>query len=349
MSRRIPGRLAQTVIGLVVGMILAQPVAAIPVTKVGDTSVTSIKGIIESTKQTVAQVKLVSTQDISLARQIAEYAKVANRWVTTVNHYTREIVENVRQFTTLKGILGMVEQQLGLDDDTLKALADIGEAIRGVITLKNNFESLVRTRLIMLQNIERRARSGIFDPSADLQDLEEYLKGSVGLSAQNTIASRARLAQFDNELERWTYDLGRLRARKAAIEAELKTVKDGLDAEVKKKYGARDVAADDQGNRVILRPDGTRVSASAEAFTNLTMRRNLLEQQLLAVETEINKLIGLITERYKTYHMIFDESKITAENWLQAQESWDRFGALKDKALDKTIDNYGKPQPPLAK
>ena len=347
--RKTPGRFAQTIIGVLLALFIVQPVSAFPVEVISDTSPTAIKGLFESTKQTLVQFDTLRTSNMSLFAQIAAYAKEAERWIETANHYTNVIIQDVRRFTTLKGIMGVAEQQLGLNEDTLKALADIGEAIRGIYTVKNQFEALVRTRLQMLQSIEYRAKAGIFDPSADLKDLEEYLRTSIGRSAQNTIATRERLAQFDNELERWTWELGRLRARKAALEIELKDIKEKLDAEIERSKDAREVGANEDGSRKILRPDGTRVSASAEAFNNLTGRRLQVEQQIFQVESEINKLIEKITERYKTYHQVFDQSKVTAENWLKTQQGWDKFAELKDKALDKTIDNYGKPQPPLVK
>lgn len=346
--KRTPGRFAQTVIAMLIGLFLTQPVnAQWAVHVVGDTSPTAIKGLIQQTKQTIAQIKLVGTQDISLARQTVEYVKHALRWIETVNHYTNVIIQDVKRFTTLKGIMGSIEKSLGLDEDTLQALADIGQAIRGIYAVKNQFEALVRTRLRMVEALVYRAKNGIFDPAADLRDLEEYLRDSIGRSAQNVIATRERLARFDNELERWTFELGRARAREATISKELDDIKKLLEAELEKSKKPRDAGANEDGSRVILRTDGERVSVSADAINNLTVRRNQLEQALFEVQTEINKLIEKITERYKQYHQVFDESKITAQNWTKAQEGWEKFMELKDKALDKTIDNYGREQRPL--
>lgn len=351
-KRQTPGRLAQTIIGLLFGLIILQPTtvsAQVAVAVAQDNSITSIKKLIEATKQTIAQAKLVNTQDLSLAKQIAEYAKVAERWLKQVEFYTQQLAGDIRRFTTLKGILGFAEKQLGLDEDTLKALADIGEAIRGIFAIKNQFEALVRTRLSMLASIEYRARNGIFDPAADLQDLEDYLRNTIGRSAQNVIATRERLAQFDNELERWTYDLGRLRAKRATVELELKDIQAKLKAEAEKSTRPRSVGQNEDGSPQVMRPDGTRVSASAQAINNLTLRKDQLEAQLVLIDAEIAKLVEKITARYKEYHQVFDVSKITAEKWREAMDAYDKFAELKDKTLDKTIDNYGKDQPALVK
>ncbi len=341
-------RLKQLLIGTLLGIIIAQPIQAqFAVSVVSDTSPTAIKGLIEQTKQSVAQMALVHTQDVSLAKQIAEYAEQANRWIQTANHYTSVIIGDAKRFTSLKGVMGITEQQLGLNEDTLKALADIGLAVRACYTVKNQFEALVHTRLRMLESIESRSRAGIFDPNSDLNDLEDYLRNSIGRSAQDVIATREHLAQFDNELERWTHDYELLQARKAALSVQLKETIRLLDAEAGRQASLRSVGANEDGSRMILHTDGTRVSASANAIDNLSRTRLEIEHQITEIDVQLSALLEKINERYKQYHQKFDQSKHTADNYRKTEEGWNRFMELKEDATIKVIDNYGRAQAPL--
>lgn len=328
-------------LGFLLGVFLTQPVRAIPVTVVADTSPTAIKGLIESTKQTLHQIQITASTEGSRIAQAAEYVKQAQRWLDTVNHYTNVIIQDVKRFTTLKGIMGVVEKQLGLDDDTLKALSDIGQVVRGVFTLKNSFQALITTRLRMLKNIEERARNGIFDPGADLADLEDYLQNSIGRSAQDVIANRERLARFDNELERWTFELGQLRATKAALMKQRQETKAHLDRELQNQVGLRDTGAAESGGSTTTYNGRTSVAASAVESDKQTLLE--IDGQLVQLDKQISELLEKITKRYKEYHQKFDESRITAEGWLKAQQGWDDFMSIREEAIERAIDQYGRP------
>ena len=61
------------------------------------TASASVGNLAESTKHTVAQLRLVSQNDQSFARQVVEYAKVAGRWIEEVQHYTNQLFQFSRQ------------------------------------------------------------------------------------------------------------------------------------------------------------------------------------------------------------------------------------------------------------
>src|SRR5262245_66089255 len=79
-------------------------------------------------------------------------------------------------------------------------MSNIGRTVRASFQLKDQLEAIVTTRLTMIKRIDDRLRNGIFDPEADLRDLDEYLRDSIGRSSQDMIANRERLVRMDNQL-----------------------------------------------------------------------------------------------------------------------------------------------------
>lgn len=319
-------------------------VGAVHVTS--DSSPTSLKQVIELSKHTWQNIQQIHTQDLTRLEMIEEYIKEGSRWLETVQHYAAVVEQNIKRFTTLKGIMGFAEQELGLREDTLQALASIGRIVQGVFTVKAQLESLVTTRLRMLKSIEDRARAGIFNPSADLEDLEDYLRTSIGRSAQQVIATRERLAQFDNELERWTHDLEMYRARKVFVLNLKNETLDMLKTETLRRDRVKGVAADANGAPVNTNPSGGRVSASSEAITALNKQLFDCETELNRLDALISDLVGKIEARYKQYHVKFDQSKHDAVRYNEDMEAWDEFLSIKDQASLDMLEGYHDDQAP---
>jgi hypothetical protein len=74
----------------------------------------------------------------------------------------------------------------------------------------------------MLKNIDDRLRAGIFNPQADLNDLENYLKYTIGRSAQDTVAKLDKQASNDSQLESWCL-------RRAQLQKELAIAREVRD------------------------------------------------------------------------------------------------------------------------
>lgn len=326
--------------------ITQQTVLAFPVEVVSDTSATSLKQLVEVSRQSAQQLRHISSSEMGRLAQAAEYVKVAERWLATAQHFAQSIEGDIRRFTSLKGILGFTEQQLGLDEDKLKALAQLGEVVRGIHSLKQNFESLINTRLRMFKSMKDRAKAGIFNPQADLNDLEEYLRSGIGRSAQEVIATRARLAQFDNELERWTHELELMRAREAALEKQYGETYDFLVKEGALESRPRSVAQDAQGGAVDTNPTGGRVSASADAIKEARETLRWCDGELAKVRKDISDQIAKIEERYKTYHMKFDDTKHGADEVEKTEKAWDDFLSIKDQAALEMLEGYHGDQAP---
>jgi hypothetical protein len=337
--RRTPGRAFQTVVGLLIGLILWSPAQAIPTEVVSDTSATSIKGLIESTKQTIAQAKIISSSEMSRLEQLREHAENARRWIETTNHFTREIFEDVRRFTSLKGILGVVEERLGMDDDTLKALSDIGQTVRACYAIKEQFETLVQTRLRMIENLYKRAKAGIFNPAQDLADLDEYLRSGIGRNAEQVIRSRERLAALDNELETWIYQLQQARKDLAAKQAELNGIVEKLKAEGSLSNTVEKKQVADTGE--VAQPRlKYRENQSAEAIAALWTNKNLLEVQINSLTKQVNDLLEKINARYQLYHLKFDERKAKASEIRRTLDGWETFIGAKSEAIRALVDPY---------
>lgn len=344
-------------LGWFIGFMVAQPLFAqffpAPVWVIGDTSPTSLAKLQQQVQQTLIQTSIAfqQTAQTGLQTTIAaetttsriqtylEYIQTAQRWLDTVKHYADVVISNVRRFTTLKGIMGFVEKELGLSTDTLKALADVGELIRSMYTLKNQFLSLIQTRLAMIVNLETRARQGIFNPSADLNDLENYLQNSIGRSAAATVATREKLAEYDNELELWTHQLEQIRAQIAEKETKLKQIQTELENEANLSLEARETGADVDGNPTTA--GSGRISLSSDKVLTLTIHAGQIESQLQDLRKQEAELVDKIKTRYDEHHARFDNSYYTAKRWRKTLDGWQAFSDTKRQEITNIIDNYG--------
>lgn len=337
----------QIALGWFIGFLVAQPLFAQvpglpqPVIVIGDTSPTTIAQMQQQTQQTVLQTSVAADAKQSRIQTYLEYVKQAERWADTVNQYSETKIREVQRFTTLKGTMGFAEKQIGLSTDTLKAMGDVGELIRGVYTLKKQYQSLVRTRLAMIANLERRGREGIFNPTADLQDLEDYLQNSIGRSAQATLATREKLAEHDDELELWTHQLVEVRRQLAEKEVELKKIQDELKKEAGLSQDARQTGANEDGTPADTGQTG-RVSLSAEKIATLTTRTGQLEIQIIELKKQEAELIDKIKQRFDEYHARFDDSFYTAKKWQQTLDGWQMFSDIKKQEIRNMIDHYGE-------
>jgi hypothetical protein len=327
-------------LGMWMAFIITTPIhAQFSVNVNSDTSPTTFQMIQQMAQQLVAQTSIATDAKASKLEQILEYAKQAQRWISTVEHYSTMIINDIKKFTSLKGILQTVEKNLGLSDDTLKALSDIGQLIRASFTLKNNFMSLVRTRLQMIESLERRARQGIFSPSQDLDDLEEYLRYSIGRQAGATLATRRKLAETDTVLEQLTYDLQQVRAERAAVEKELKDLNAKLEQENSLSSNPRATAVDNNGSSTTT--FNGRNSQSPEAITTMTIRKGQLEEQLIKLKEREQQIIEKIRNRYIIMQANYDGMYTKGKYWSTVLEGWNAFEHVKTEELERMIDTYG--------
>src|SRR5678816_2098581 len=145
------------------------------------------------------------------ALQVQKKIEEATRWVETVKHYTTMVDKTIQQLTTMQGILRNVDEQLARNVRLARFLASVGQIVRGSYQLKRQLEGMITYRIAMLKSIDDRLRNGIFNPEADLNDLENYFKYTLGRSAQDTVARLDKQARNDSQLESWCIRLDQVR------------------------------------------------------------------------------------------------------------------------------------------
>lgn len=344
MNRNLTKKIMSVFFGMWVSFVVTQPLTAQwTVAVLSDTSATTFAQLANQTKQIALQTENLFDSKTMSFKTVAEYIKQAERWLQTVEHFTNSIIGDIKRFTSLKGILGTVEKQLGLSDDTLKALRDIGDIIRGAFTLKNNFISLIRTRLSMIESLEARARKGIFNPSQDLKDLEEYLRYSIGREAAVTLATRQKLAEIDPLIERLTYELQKIRAERAAKQKELDSINQQLGRESSLQAQSRTAGVDENGNSTTVF-DESRQSLSPEAVQTLTLRAGQIESQIADLDKQEQKLLAEIQERYESLQKKFESAYLKGRYWNSVLQGWQDLEVVKKKEIEKMIDTYGTNQ-----
>lgn len=147
------------------------------------------------------------------ALQIEKKIEEAARWVETINHYISMYEKAVQQYqkmvesvTNLRGILDKVDEQIMRHKQLITTYATLGRLIRGTFELKKRIEATITSQIHSVVNIARRLKNGIFDMDANKRDLDDFLRHSIGRSADRELANLERLAKLDSELERMLFD-----------------------------------------------------------------------------------------------------------------------------------------------
>ena len=253
----------------------------------------------------------------SYAAQIEEMAREVDRWMQTVQHYTAMYDKAVKQVTSLGGILTVVDQQLARNKNLISSVAQIGQTVRHIYLLKRQIENMVECRIRAIQQLDSRLKAGIFNPQQDLQDLEEYLRNSIGRSSQNTLANLERLANMDNEFERLRYELRNAYIRLAEAQAVLKQYEDMLTAEMAK-------------------PEDERHSA-ALIQTQISNTKLQIEQ----IKAQINHLTAKLADKTKQYGIQLDIRGTYGQQVHQTNKAWEStIPVRKDilEQIDKTFE-----------
>ena len=243
------------------------------------------------------------------ALQVAKKVEEANRWI---KHYTNL----AQQLTTLGGVLKAADDLVAKQKNAITTMSNIGRTVRASFQLKDQLEAIVTTRLDMIKRIDDRLRNGIFDPEADLRDLDEYLRNSIGRSSQDTIANRERLARMDNQLEVWQRELILKEQKKSWAKGKQKMTTELLYAEDQK-------------------PDEQKCSACIASLKDELANYEILIAQL---EVEILDLRCQIENRVKQYNIQMQERLRFGEQVQSLNDGWSRFNNSLDelqKALSK--------------
>jgi len=233
--------------------------------------------------------------------QVKKRLEEANRWVQTYQNA-------VQQLTTLGGILKTTEDLMVKQRNAIATMSSIGQTVRGMYQLKDQFEAIVISRMRAFKSIESRLRNGIFDPEADMRDFDEYLRNSIGRSSQDTIATRERLMRMDNELKRMQDDLESAEQRKAWA--------------VRKKQAALKK----------LEEEGKKPEADKCAICISSLNQELAEcEQLIAAsERVISDLRYGIESRVKKYNVEMEERIKFGRQVQTMNDAWTNLNKTKD-------------------
>jgi hypothetical protein len=161
--------------------------------------------------------------------QLKKQLEELNRWLVTINQYTRIYENAAGQLTNLKGILRTADELLSQDKRLRSLMSNWGQVIRLTFRVKNQLTNLITGNIRAIANMERRLRNGIFDPEADKRDFEEYLRYGIGRTAQDTESELERLKAMDNQFERLEHDHQIAADNSAQLQAWLAAKKEELE------------------------------------------------------------------------------------------------------------------------
>jgi chromosome segregation ATPase len=259
------------------------------------------------------------------ALQLAKKIEEANRWLETVRHYTTMIDKTVQQLTTMQGVLRNVDEQLARNVRLVRFVSSVGQIVRGSYQLKRQLEGMIRYRIAMLKSIDDRLRNGIFDPQQDLNDLENYLKFTIGRSADETVARLDKLARNDSQLESWCVRRTQVQKDLAVARETLKQAEQQLEAEKNKPEVDQSNVA--HLNDVILQ------------------QQNLISE----LEKEHSDLQSKITERAAKYGLRLQDMENFAFSIMTVNDGWLTLQQTKDQIertlTDLIIDAQPRPHP----
>jgi chromosome segregation ATPase len=245
------------------------------------------------------------------------YALQVQRKLEDAMRYVNMFDTAVRQLTTLRGVLGKAEELVTNQFISKRTMSDIGRLVRTSSELKEQVQAITKTRLNMLKSIDDRLRRGIFDPEADLRDLEDYLKSSIGRRSQDSLANLERLRRMDNTLERMYLELAKLQEKQAKTHLEHQTLKAKLKA-------------------IDSLPESERDAAS---IGSLIQKISSNEALIAHYDAKIEELVSRIEERKKKYQDLLDERAKFAQQVHTTNEAWTKFNDALDE-LQRTLDKY---------
>jgi chromosome segregation ATPase len=244
----------------------------------------------------------------------AQYVLQAEKKVEEAARWMEHYQKLVEQLTTLGGVLKAADDLVAKQNNAITTMSNIGRTVRASFQLKDQLEAIVTTRLNMIKRIDDRLRNGIFDPEADLRDLDEYLRESIGRSSQDTIANRERLARMDNQIAMWQREMSLKEQKKAWAQGKQKITADLLYVEERK-------------------PDAQKCASCIASLKDELASYEILIAQL---EVEILDLRCQIENRMKQYNIRMEERVKFGEQVQSMNKAWTEFNNALDE-LQRTL------------
>ena len=248
------------------------------------------------------------------ALQVQKKLEEANRWFETVKHYSTMVDKTIQQLSTMQGVLRTVDEQLARNVRLVRLISSVGQIVRGSYLLEHQLENMIRYRISMLKSIDERLRAGVFNPDADLNDLENYLKYTIGRSAQDTVAKLDKLAKNDSQLESWCTRRTEIQ-KKLAIAREIRD-KAQMQLETEKNKADPDQANMAHLNDVILKQWSV----------------------IVELEKEHAELQDKIAERAAKYGLRLQDMENFAFSIITVNNAWASLQQTKDQ-IERTLND----------
>jgi len=224
------------------------------------------------------------------ALQVAKKIEEAARWVETINHYVQMYENAVKQYekmvesvTNLRGILDKVDEQIMRHQQLITTYATLGRLIRGTFELKKRIEATITSQIQSVVSIARRLKNGIFDMEANKRDLDDFLRHSIGRSADAHMANLERLAKLDSELERMLFD------------------RENMLLDLAKLYEEREKIADE------TRAISVNPSANQDGVQSLIDQMLAVNLRITTVEGQLRELEAKIRAKFIAYGLKIEQ------------------------------------------
>jgi len=155
--------------------------------------------------------------------------------------------------------------------------ATLGRLIRNTFDLKRRIEATITSQIHSVVNVARRLKNGIFDMEANKRDLDDFLRFSIGRSADAEMANLERLAKLDSELERMLFD------------------RENILLDLAKLYEERERIADE------TRAIAANPPANQDGVQSLIDQMLAINQRISTVEGQLRELEAKIQAKFVAY------------------------------------------------
>ena len=252
--------------------------------------------------------------------QVKKRLEEAARWVQTVDQHTRVYITLIQQLTTLQGVLKTVDKHLFKNQHAALLANDIAIILNDSAKLRRRLDGMVRYQIKALKSIDDRLEQGLFDPDADMRDLQNYLLYTMGRDARQTVDQMKRLAKADAQLAAWMDELTKLRIEYATLKKDIEAKRKKLPSGEAPTQVTTDDAVNIQHlNEVILQ----------------------LEQRAEDLKKRIDALTEKTTQRVKDYGLRLEDMENFAHQIDATDQMWKELQKTKVE-MQQTLDTLIK-------
>jgi chromosome segregation ATPase len=257
------------------------------------------------------------------ALQIQKRIEEAKRWVETARHYQEIYANAAEQLTNLRGVLRTVDKQLFKNHQAALLANDIGKILTDSQKLRRRLEGMIRYQIQSLKSIDDRLEQGIFDPDADMRDLQNYLLYTMGRDARQAVDQMMRTARADAQLAAW-------QDQRAKLQKETSTISRALD-----------------NNRALLDVEQNNLPDDQRNIQHLNEMIIQQEKQIADLQNKVKELTEKINQRIKDHGLRLQDMENFAQEVTTTNQMWRELQKTKVE-LQQTMDSLILYSPPPA-